>query len=631
MTARATGAVRSFGWAIGLLLCSAAPSAAKTWFVAPAAAPGGDGTAWNRALPALAPALAAARAGDEIWVRTGTLDLDATLRIPSGLTLYGGFAGTETSPAVRRAVNFAHETVLRLRRAGASVVEVADAHDVRLDGFTLTGANGRPGVVLRRCGPTVVLARCRITGNTAPQPGAGLCVLEGSAPRLRNVQLADNHATGDVGGGGLFLDATSGVAWIDGILNGNIADGPRGGGALILSTTAGAARLERCDFYFNESGASGSALDATGTVELRDSVICSNLARTADPGLPLAIHGETSRVILSGGSYVIGNLADRAAPRYASAVEGRERCELRDEALVSDKETGPADLALFTQRNDVHTVMTDIVAPPLTTGEPAPGRWVKQTLPSHTGTAAYHCVYLPEDWRPGKKFPLLVGFPGNGPFRSRFGDRSGGMPEDNPMGIGVSGGRGFVVLGLGYLDARKNLQPTGNWWGDVQATLAYTKEAVRFAVEHYGADPARVVLFGFSRSAVGASFIGLHDDTIAPLWRAILCYDGWEAQADMARNWYRHGQSSFNYDPADFDGTGVARRFQRLAGRPLFILGGRGAAETLNATLHWPVELLAKPHRNHHVSWALRDTPERAAVRAWLERVLANPTLPSPP
>jgi hypothetical protein len=94
----------------------------------------------------------------------------------------------------------------------------------------------------------------------------------------------------------------------------------------------------------------------------------------------------------------------------------------------------------------------------------------------------------------------------------------------------------------------------------------------------------------------------------------------------MTRNWYRHDQSSYNYDPKDFDGTGVAQRFQRLAGRPLFILGGRGAVETLNASLHFPVELLAKPHRNHNVSWSLRDTPERAAVRAWLERMLATST-----
>ncbi len=606
----------------GVLIAVVARADSRVWFVAPSAPLGGDGASWARALPSLGHALDAAHTGDAVWVRAGTFDLAGTLRLPSGVAFYGGFAGTESSPDERRGINFAHETTLRIRRAGASVAEIVAAREVRLDGFTLTGADGAPGLVVRRSGATVVLANCRIARNAGPRPGAGLAVLDGSQPVLRNVQLADNRATDGASGGGLFIDATSGCDWIDGIVSGNIADGPRGGGALIASAPASPARLTRCDFYFNESGASSSAIEVTGTLEFRDGAICSNLARIAEPGLPLAASGATAHVLLGGQAFVIGNLCDRATPRYASALEGAERCDLRDDALVSSKETGPAELALFTQRNDVHTTMLDVIAPPLTAGAPAPGKWVKQTLPSRAGTAAYHCVYLPADWQPGKKFSLLVGFPGNGPFRNRFGDRSGGMPEDNPLGIGVTGGRGAIVLGLGYLDSRKNLAPTGSWWGDVAATLAYTKDAVRFVCENYGADPALFVLFGFSRSAIGASFIGLHDDSIAPRWRAILCYDGWESQADMARNWYRHDQSSYHYDAGDFGGTGVAQRFQRLSGRPLFILGGRGEVEKLNATLHWPVQLLAKPHRNHNVSWALRDTPERAAVRAWLERVL---------
>jgi hypothetical protein len=249
---------------------------------------------------------------------------------------------------------------------------------------------------------------------------------------------------------------------------------------------------------------------------------------------------------------------------------------------------------------------------------------VKQTLPGYEGTAAYHCVYLPTDWQPGRSYPVLVGFPGNGPYRNRYGDRSGGLPEHNPMGIGVSGGKGFIVVGLGYLDSRRNLAPTGTWWGDVPATMRYTQEAVRFISGNLGGDPRAVVLYGFSRSAIGVSFIGLHDDSIAPLWRAFLCYDGWETQPDMTRDWYRFDRSSYGYDPKDFDGTGVARRFARVAGRPIFVLGGRGAIEELNATRRFPVELMVKPHRNHHTSWALRDTPERARVRAWLAAVLAE-------
>jgi hypothetical protein len=465
------------------------------------------------------------------------------------------------------------------------VVEIFGGRQVRLEGFTITGAQGAPGLILRDCDESVVLAWCRLAQNTAPVPGAGLRVTERSRPRVCNVQLAENRTTGDAGGGGLFIDATSGGEWSWCIINGNVAAGATGGGAKI----DGAAVLTKCDFYFNEAGRSGSAVDVGGRVEFRDSVFCSNLAREAVPGAPLRV-GAGGQVVLSGDSYVIGNVAGANAPQYAGDIDGE-----------------------------------DVLAPPLTAGPPAPGRWVKQTLPGYEGTAAYHCLYLPTDWQPGKKYPVLVGFPGNGPFRNRYGDRSGGLPEHNPMGIGLSGGKGFIVVGLGYLDSRRNHAPTGSWWGDVRATIDYTKKAVGFLCDGFGGDAGAVVLYGFSRSAIGVSFIGLHDAEVAGLWRAFLCYDGWEAQPDMARDWYRYDKSSYGYDPADVGGTGVAQRFARVAGRPIFILGGRGAIEELNAAHRFPVELLSKPHRNHHTSWALRDTPERARVRAWLAAVLASP------
>ena len=595
---------------------------AAAWFVAKEASPGGTGQSWRSALRDPVAALARARAGDEIWVKAGTYELGEALRLPSGVALLGGFTGDEASPADRRGINFAQETVLIQTRHGASVVELLAVRSAKLDGFTLTGATDAAGLLLRGCDESVEITFCRIRGNSAAAPGGGVRAVGGSRPRVFNCQIADNIAEGD--GGGLFVDASSGGVWSWCIFSGNIARGATGGGALVEPT--GRPRFDHCDFYFNESTGSGCALACGTGIELRDCTFNSNLsAADSGAGLPLRVRqsGSADKLVLSGATYVIGNLRHRTGPEFASGIEGEEFCELRGDAIVSKKESGPAELALFTQRNDVHVVMNDVFAPPITDGPPAPGRWVRQTLPDCAATSAYHCIYLPADWQPGRSYPVLVGFPGNGPFRNRFGDRSGGLPEDNPMGIGLTGGRGAIVLGLGYLDSRKNLAPTGNWWGDVAATIAYTEDAVRHVCSHYGGDPTRLVLYGFSRSAVGCSFIGLNDDTIAQLWRAFLCYDGWESQADMARDWYRYGQSSYNYDPKDFDGAGVALRFARLARRPLFILGGRGAVESLNESHHFPVELLAKPHRNHNVSWALRDSPERAQVREWLARVLA--------
>lgn len=615
--------------ALALVLFTARTNAtATTWHVDATANSPGDGSAWSRPLREVTAALARARSGDEVWLKAGVHPIAQPLRVAAGVAFVGGFAGTERNAAERRGINFARETTVRITRPGASVLVLEGVEKVRIDGLTLTGASRAPAVSLHGVGPDVRFTHVRIRGNEADAPGAAVRVLAGSELHFFNCQFADNAAIGTDGGGALFVDATSGGTWDTCIVNGNVTRGGAGGGALILGGAAKLVRFVRTDFYFNEAGRTGSAFAAQGPVELRDCIISSNFCRTPETGHAVAAQTDAARITFSGQSYVVSNLAGRERPVLVRGIDGEDRTELRDEALFAPSDSGPADLSVFTARNDVHVILHDVFMPPLTAGEPQPGRWVRQTLPDYAATAAYHCVYLPTDWQPGRKFPVLAGFPGNGPFRNRYGDRSGGMPEDNPMGFGVSGGRGYIVLGLGYLDARQNLKPTGTWWGDVPATLAYTKAAVRFVCETYGGDPHSVVLFGFSRSAIGASFIGLHDESIAPLWRAFLCYDGWESQADMARDWYRHGRSSFGYDREDFGGTGVARRFARLAGRPLFILGGRGAVEALNESHRFPVRLMPKPHRNHHTSWALRDTPERAAIRAWLATEVGLPVDP---
>jgi predicted outer membrane repeat protein len=67
----------------------------------------GDGTSWANAFTNLNNALAAAQAGDHIWVaagvyRTGTDNLPTnTFAVPTGVNVYGGFAGNETQLSQR--------------------------------------------------------------------------------------------------------------------------------------------------------------------------------------------------------------------------------------------------------------------------------------------------------------------------------------------------------------------------------------------------------------------------------------------------------------------------------------------------------------------------------------------------
>lgn len=596
-------------------------------YVDSAAQSGGDGSAWGRAFRTVDEALAAAREGETIYVKKGMYSITKPISVPSGVKLIGGFAGHEKSPAERRCLDDETRSVLRQTSASASVMALSKVRNVVVDGFTITGANGSPGLLIEECDASVHILHCTVSGNVSQMAGAGIRVVNDSNPQVFNCKISNNTETGNEGGAGIYIDKTSAGTWSYCIIDHNKTDGESAGGALICSSSERSAVFYKSDFFFNQSGKTGSALSAIGAVELVDCVVASNLAREASPGHALQINDEAS-VVFRGSSYLVANLGGENSPIFVPGAGGSGRFEVREEAIVStdeEKSVGkPSDS--FVKQNDVHLVPRDLFPPDLSVSDPAPGKRVSAQLPSFKNTKAYHCLYLPEDWKPGVKYPVIVEFPGNGPFRSRFGDLSGGLPEDCHLGYGVSGGQA-IVLSLGYLDSRKDMQPTGSWWGDVQATLDYTKKAVRDVTENYGGDPRSILLAGFSRSAIGASFVGLHDDEIASLWAGILCYDGWEQSDYIKNDTYRFDKSSYGYDPADENGTGIEQRFKRIAGRPVCIIGGFGESKQLNAKHSFPIVYFSKTHRNHNTTWALRCTPEREFVRSWLKESLADSLL----
>src|SRR6476469_395491 len=65
---------------------------------------------------------------------------------------------------------------------------------------------------------------------------------------------------------------------------------------------------------------------------------------------------------------------------------------------------------------DLSTVKTVFKVPPLSFSKPKAGTRVKQTTPGWEGTKVYHTLYLPKDWKVGKKYPVIVEFAGNGPY-----------------------------------------------------------------------------------------------------------------------------------------------------------------------------------------------------------------------
>jgi len=266
---------------------------------------------------------------------------------------------------------------------------------------------------------------------------------------------------------------------------------------------------------------------------------------------------------------------------------------------------------------DISTVKPDLVVPALSGNKPGAGRRVKGALPSYEGTGVYHVLYLPRDWRPGQRYPVLVEYAGNGPYRNRNRDVSSGRVEGSRMGYGISGGDRYLWLCLPYLDA-KGTANVRRWWGgkpeyDPLPTVNYCLEAVKQICAEFGGDRERLVLCGFSRGAIACNFIGLHDDRVAGLWRAFIPYSHY----DGVRKWGYPGS----------DRAAALGRLRRLGPRPQFVCSeGSQFKETAQYLAGTKIKgnftFRGTGFRNHSDAWLLRPSPVRSELRSWLVKVL---------
>ncbi len=170
---------------------------------------GGTGTSWATAYGDLQDALTTAAAGDEIWVRNGTYlpttstDRNVSFEVPSGVKLYGGFLGTETSLA---AWNPANSATILSGDIGVSgdfsdnahtVVYTLDASiDTEISGFIIEEGNADQGVN--------ALQEQKSGGGFFNDHSSSTAV---SSPSLSYLTFQNNYAIEQ--GGALFSDGNS--------------------------------------------------------------------------------------------------------------------------------------------------------------------------------------------------------------------------------------------------------------------------------------------------------------------------------------------------------------------------------------------------------------------------------------
>jgi hypothetical protein len=269
---------------------------------------------------------------------------------------------------------------------------------------------------------------------------------------------------------------------------------------------------------------------------------------------------------------------------------------------------------------DISTVPADLSVPELVDGPPGAGKRVRLELFQDTPPVI---LYLPTDWTPDKKFPVLVELAGNGNFKNSFGDTSSGLPEGSKLGYGLSGGKGLIWACVPFLNEAGN-KTAITWWGDAPAyrpdsTVAFLKRAVPTLCERFSGDPGNVILCGFSRGAIAANAIGLHDDEIAALWRGFVCYSHYDG---LSSRWPFAGK----------DAASVRQRLARLNGRPQLICCESTIASTRkhleSAGAKGEFTFLDTGFRNHNDAWTLRPSLARNSAREWLARTINGTTTP---
>ncbi|MBN1911182.1 MAG: hypothetical protein JW818_15655 [Pirellulales bacterium] len=272
---------------------------------------GGDGLSWATAYDDLQPALEQASTLnadadpandiDSIWIAEGTYFPSAELEpgnvrsasfsLVDGVTLFGGFAGSETTLEERdwsaHLVTLSGDlgTLNAISDNAYTVVYCGENVEAGLNGLTITGGNANgslhPSHPARRSGSGIfstgalTIYECTISGNSADQFGGGIYKESGTLV-ISDSTLSGNAA--DTGGG---IYQTSGTLTATNcVIFDNAAD-TNGGG---IFNTIATLTVTNCSIASNVifgslTGAGGGILNDNGILTVTNSTVWKNFGR----------------------------------------------------------------------------------------------------------------------------------------------------------------------------------------------------------------------------------------------------------------------------------------------------------------------------------------------------------------
>lgn len=265
------------------------------------------------------------------------------------------------------------------------------------------------------------------------------------------------------------------------------------------------------------------------------------------------------------------------------------------------------------------------VLPAATNGAPQPGKFVAAVEPEYAGTDVHHMLYLPVNYDQMEKCPVIVELTGN--YSLAAG--STGKVEGAHLGFSLSLGRDFIWVVLPYVSSN-HIQNELTWWGDNEATAAYARMVIPRIIQQYKGDSNAVILCGFSRGAIGVSYVGLQDDQTAALWSAFFSHDHFDGEREWTGlTW---GSPLATYREA------AVVRLGRVGGRPWYVSynpSTAGVQDFLNSS-GFPVKNFTFApipmtqifteipnqwfYAAHNDVWPVFDTPYGSAARQWIKK-----------
>jgi hypothetical protein len=246
--------------------------------------------------------------------------------------------------------------------------------------------------------------------------------------------------------------------------------------------------------------------------------------------------------------------------------------------------------------------------PDMTDGSPAPGRRVRYRLAADAKNEIYCALYLPPDWKPGKRYPVIAEFPGN-IFYSAKACWSTGRPEQCQMGYGMSSGTGAIWVSLPFVD-RKNEEIAESGFGSNKGedTTAHTLAVIKDICRNWGGDRENLFLCGFSRGSIACGYIGLRNDKISKLWKGIVgCqhYDG--------SNWRESNMED------------AVQRAPRFSGKAIFQVDNsqekyQPVVDATDPSVKWTWTRSALGY--HATAMFLDDRPAMKQLRPWFRNLV---------